>query len=159
MCLFNGENAPLAPLHANSLETKKFVAGLRFFVTLLTCQEQGPPAKNSTAPLPKRHRFPSMNFVRWMDEVSKRHPSKLQTNATRLISAEELAAHCHANDCWLAIEGNVYDVGPFLRAHPGGTETILEWAGRDATAAFTEAHPWVHHVTLLEGFFMGKLHA
>ena len=36
-------------------------------------------------------------------------------------------------DCWLGIDGLVYDVTKFLDDHPGGPEIVLEHAGKDAT--------------------------
>jgi hypothetical protein len=39
----------------------------------------------------------------------------------------------------LVIEGEVHDVGGWLRYHPGGCEALGQWLGRDATAAFRQA--------------------
>ncbi len=36
-------------------------------------------------------------------------------------------------DCWLVIEGRVYDVSEFMIRHPGGRWIILAQAGKDAT--------------------------
>lgn len=36
----------------------------------------------------------------------------------------------------LIISNRVYDVGPFLRLHPGGEVALLDYVGRDATGAF-----------------------
>ncbi|KAH8364814.1 hypothetical protein KR084_012088 [Drosophila pseudotakahashii] len=41
--------------------------------------------------------------------------------------------------CWLIIKGNVYDVTKFLGEHPGGSEALLEYGGKDATKAFKKA--------------------
>jgi nitrate reductase (NAD(P)H) len=35
------------------------------------------------------------------------------------ISKGELAKHCKESDCWIAVEGKVYDVTAFLDDHPG----------------------------------------
>jgi isopentenyl diphosphate isomerase/L-lactate dehydrogenase-like FMN-dependent dehydrogenase len=37
--------------------------------------------------------------------------------------------------------GNVYDVTEFLPSHPGGSKTILQLAGQDATEAYDPVHP------------------
>ena len=42
---------------------------------------------------------------------------------------------------WIAIEGKVYDVSKFVEQHPGGSEVIEEWYGKDATEAFLYIHP------------------
>ena len=57
------------------------------------------------------------------------------------ISASELAAHASPSDCWVALCGRVYDLTPFLSAHPGGAGPIMSCAGRDGTSAFEPTHP------------------
>ena len=42
---------------------------------------------------------------------------------------------------WVAILGQVYDVSEFVDQHPGGSDVIEEWYGKDATNAFLEIHP------------------
>ena len=59
---------------------------------------------------------------------------------TPVHTAEEVATHSTEDDCWLIIEGKVYDVTPFLRSHPGGILPITDVAGQDATAVFNELH-------------------
>jgi L-lactate dehydrogenase (cytochrome) len=39
-------------------------------------------------------------------------------------------------DCWIVIEGSVFDVSEFMKRHPGGRWIILAQAGKDATEAF-----------------------
>lgn len=57
------------------------------------------------------------------------------------ISLEELALHRTETDCWLALQGRVYDVTSFLERHPGGREILLGFAGKDASRAFAGKHP------------------
>lgn len=47
----------------------------------------------------------------------------------------EVSAHSTKEDCWLAIEGKVYDVSAFVDKHGGG-EAILMGCGKDATELF-----------------------
>lgn len=54
---------------------------------------------------------------------------------TNTITKEELSKHSTKEDCWLAINGKVYDVTTFISSHPGG-EAILEGCGKDATTLF-----------------------
>jgi nitrate reductase (NAD(P)H) len=41
------------------------------------------------------------------------------------ISKGELAKHCKESDCWIAVEGKVYDVTAFLDDHPGTTLLLV----------------------------------
>ncbi|KAI2643534.1 mitochondrial cytochrome-like protein b2 [Xylaria nigripes] len=64
-----------------------------------------------------------------------------ETQIARLISVEEILAHHALNDLWLVVNGAVYDLTEFASEHPGGIDILLQYAGRDATAAYLEAHP------------------
>ncbi|KAK4688969.1 L-lactate dehydrogenase (cytochrome), partial [Tremellales sp. Uapishka_1] len=59
----------------------------------------------------------------------------------KLISYEEVQKHRSREDCWVVIDGNVYDVTDFLDNHPGGGGIILANAGKDATKIFKPLHP------------------
>ena len=55
------------------------------------------------------------------------------------ISAEEVALHKSDENCWIVLNGKVYDVTDYLEEHPGGVGKIMEQAGGDATKAFNDA--------------------
>lgn len=55
-------------------------------------------------------------------------------NNMKSYSMDEIAMHSTQGDCWLLIDGKVYDVSEYSR-HPGG-DAILEGCGRDATTLF-----------------------
>ncbi|CAK9112673.1 Cytochrome b2 [Durusdinium trenchii] len=57
-----------------------------------------------------------------------------------MVSKAELEKHKAADDCWIAINGEVYNVTDFLGDHPGGKKAILMYAGKDATAEFEMLH-------------------
>jgi cytochrome b involved in lipid metabolism len=81
----------------------------------------------------------------------------------RAITLAELAAHSTIRDCWLAIEGNVYDVTGYLRKHPGGN-VLMRGAGIDATELFSEVSKYGHeHSPVahaeLQHYYIGKLEA
>jgi cytochrome b involved in lipid metabolism len=59
---------------------------------------------------------------------------------SRGYTVAELAAHNTEEDCWLAVDGKVYDVSGFLRSHPGGIRIVLPYAGTDATEIFHALH-------------------
>lgn len=54
----------------------------------------------------------------------------------QVYSWEEVQKHTEVGDCWIVIDGKVFDVSEFMVKHPGGRWIILEQAGKDASAAF-----------------------
>ncbi|OJI99648.1 hypothetical protein ASPVEDRAFT_39052 [Aspergillus versicolor CBS 583.65] len=62
------------------------------------------------------------------------------TSGLPLISAHDVLPHSTPDDCWVGINGEIWDLTSFLNEHPGGPSIILKHAGRDATDAFLEVH-------------------
>ncbi|GAM27316.1 hypothetical protein SAMD00019534_104910 [Acytostelium subglobosum LB1] len=60
--------------------------------------------------------------------------------AGKLYSWAELAKHNTEEDCWVAIDGKVYDITKWLPIHPGGKNILLLSAGRDVTNLFESYH-------------------
>jgi len=59
-----------------------------------------------------------------------------------LCSLSSLSLHRSPGDCWICIDGLIYDVTDFIKSHPGGQQVILDVAGTDASAEFEKAaHP------------------
>ncbi|EME45813.1 hypothetical protein DOTSEDRAFT_71489 [Dothistroma septosporum NZE10] len=56
------------------------------------------------------------------------------------ITGEELAKHNTKDSCWIAINGQVYDVTSFIPHHPGGASLILKLGGQDATEQYETFH-------------------
>ncbi|XP_010522424.1 PREDICTED: cytochrome b5 [Tarenaya hassleriana] len=56
----------------------------------------------------------------------------------KIFALSEVSQHNHAKDCWLVINGKVYDVTKFLEDHPGGDEVLLSSTGKDATDDFED---------------------
>lgn len=54
-----------------------------------------------------------------------------------LLTRSEVGVHNTADDCWTIIEGNVYDITPYLSRHPGGS-VISQACGIDGTSLFTQ---------------------
>jgi cytochrome b involved in lipid metabolism len=54
-------------------------------------------------------------------------------------SWDEVRRHSGGDSTWIVIDGEVYDVTGWLAEHPGGAQRLLDWAGKDASAAFRDA--------------------
>lgn len=88
-------------------------------------------------------------------------PSNSDSNQEAVISLGELAQHNSADDCWMAIEGLVYDVTSYVSSHPG-EEQILLGCGKDATSLFnTKANQGIPHSSnadrIKAGLVIGRL--
>lgn len=54
------------------------------------------------------------------------------------ISSSEVKKHNNSESTWMVIHNDVYDVTTFLNEHPGGPDSLLEFAGLDGTTAFED---------------------
>jgi flavocytochrome c len=86
--------------------------------------------------LNKNTRAPGKNFA----HAPAITTGTASSTGSKKISLDELRKHNSANDCWVSIGGNVYDLTDFLEEHPGGPESVLEVAGKDATEVFDAIH-------------------
>lgn len=69
--------------------------------------------------------------------ASETVPLATVTPTTLSYTLQDVALHATATDCWMAIEGKVYNVTEFINKHPGG-EAIVAGCGKDATTLFNE---------------------
>jgi nitrate reductase (NAD(P)H) len=74
----------------------------------------------------------------------------------RLIAMSEVEQHITRDSCWFVHGGKVYDATPFLKAHPGGADSILLVAGTDATEEFDAIHS-VKAKNMLVDYYIGDL--
>ncbi|KAH7033248.1 FMN-dependent dehydrogenase-domain-containing protein [Microdochium trichocladiopsis] len=75
-----------------------------------------------------------------------------------LITASEISKHQSPDDLWMVIDGLVYDLTAFAPTHPGGPGVLLQHAGRDGTAAYSEVHaPSLIKTALPESSLVGRL--
>ena len=70
-------------------------------------------------------------FVDWLE---------MEESVENTYTIEEISQHNQVDDCWLLIDGIVYNVTPFIEEHPGGSEIMIQHAnGTDVMNAFEEA--------------------
>ena len=53
-----------------------------------------------------------------------------------IFTREEVFQHRRKNDCWIILEGEVYNVTSWLKKHPGGEKVVLHYGGEDATVRY-----------------------
>ncbi|MCH8529444.1 MAG: FMN-binding protein [Saccharospirillum sp.] len=64
-------------------------------------------------------------------------PTFAQTDSEgRVISLEELAENNHADSCWKAIDGRVYDITDYIDDHPTPASVLTDWCGKESTDAW-----------------------
>jgi len=70
----------------------------------------------------------------------------------------ELSVHSDANDCWLAIDGKVYDVTDYIASGRHNPQ-ILKGCGQDATDMFNQErkHSGKEAQSLLSKYIIGVL--
>ena len=74
----------------------------------------------------------------------------------QVFTEREVLEHNREGDCWLIIEGKVYDVTDFLDDHPGSFVPIVQYAGKDATQVFLKKPHSAHAKNvMLPKYFKG----
>lgn len=84
-------------------------------------------------------------------------PPPAPAGGDRAIPASELARHASEADCWLAVEGGVYDVTAYVPSHPAPRAALTDWCGREATGAFAGKPHSAEARALLESLRIGSL--
>ncbi|KAL7163735.1 hypothetical protein ACSBR2_039789 [Camellia fascicularis] len=76
---------------------------------------------------------------------------------TKLYTMREASQHNTKDDCWVVIDGKVYDVSTYLDEHPGGDDVMVAATGKDATDEFEDAGHSKSARELMETFRIGEL--
>ena len=53
-----------------------------------------------------------------------------------VFSLSEIQNHNSKDSCWIAIDGNVYDVTSYLEKHPAPVNKLPTFCGKEASKAF-----------------------
>jgi predicted heme/steroid binding protein len=72
----------------------------------------------------------------------------------KLYTLDEVKQHKTVDDCWMILNGKVYDVTKYIPFHPGGKK-MMAAAGKDGTELYNKYHPWVNANFLLEKYHIG----
>ncbi|KAL6508277.1 Cytochrome b5 isoform E [Orobanche hederae] len=79
------------------------------------------------------------------------------TSDPKIHVFEAVAKHNKTKDCWLIINGKVYDVTPFMDDHPGGDEVLLSATGKDATNDFEDVGHSDSAREMLDKYYIGEM--
>lgn len=82
-------------------------------------------------------------------------------SAPKIYSLQAVAAHNRADNCWMAIQGNVYDLSAYIPQHPSAPAVIVAWCGKEASNAYLtkmRGRPHSPYASeLLEKYWIGVL--
>ncbi len=113
------------------LRTAALVIALGFVVS--ACSMSGQPAPTST-PETMMEENSEETSDEMMEETSSATGEAMMTTTYTLA---QVAQHATKDDCWMAMEGGVYDITAVIASgkHPGGV-AIIAGCGKDATTMF-----------------------
>uniref|UniRef100_A0A0K0E7Z0 Cytochrome-b5 reductase n=1 Tax=Strongyloides stercoralis TaxID=6248 RepID=A0A0K0E7Z0_STRER len=89
------------------------------------------------------------------DWIAKSNSRKNPFNEHNPVTLDELSKHNKPNDCWIVLNGKVFDVTEYLEYHPGGVSEIANYGGKDATDAFIDIHSWINYNMFLKNYCVG----
>lgn len=76
---------------------------------------------------------------------------------TTYYNVAEIALHCTPGDLWVMVRRNgtnlVLDLSTF--SHPGGSDVLLDVAGKDATKRIEQVHP--HVLDYIDAYCIGQV--
>jgi len=85
-------------------------------------------------------------------------PSPTPEETTLSYTLAQVSQRDSAAECWVAIDGGVYDLTSWIRSHPGGSGAILNLCGKDGTSSFTSQHGGQARPTsTLDGYYIAPL--
>lgn len=97
--------------------------------------------------------------------LQARHAPPVRTEVAMPVeptyTLAEVSQHALESDCWMAIDGQVYDLTAYLPEHPSKPSIILPWCGQEASEAYrTKTKGRTHSPAadqLLPGYRIGQL--
>jgi hypothetical protein len=97
-------------------------------------------------------------LVHWLAPEAGDSPAEGPVNGYTLA---EVARHADIDDCWMAVEGRVYDLTAYIPRHPAPTSIMVAWCGSEATEGMrTKGYGRDHSASAwarLERYAIGEL--
>ncbi|KAJ4733660.1 Cytochrome b5 [Rhynchospora pubera] len=75
----------------------------------------------------------------------------------KVYTLSEVSEHNTNKDCWLIINGKVYDVTKFLEDHPGGDDVLISSSGKDATDDFEDVGHSTTARAMMDEYYVGDI--
>ncbi|MED6172956.1 hypothetical protein PIB30_054756 [Stylosanthes scabra] len=75
----------------------------------------------------------------------------------KVYTFAEVSQHKTYNDCWIIIDGKVYDVTKFLDDHPGGGDVVVSSTAKDATDDFEDVGHSKNARKMLNDYYIGDI--
>ncbi|KAK7395378.1 hypothetical protein VNO78_15930 [Psophocarpus tetragonolobus] len=75
----------------------------------------------------------------------------------KVYTLAQVSEHNNSKDCWLIIDGKVYNVTKFLDDHPGGDDVMLSSTGKDATDDFEDVGHSSSARAMLKDMYVGDI--
>ncbi|EAR97022.2 cytochrome b5-like heme/steroid-binding domain protein (macronuclear) [Tetrahymena thermophila SB210] len=92
-----------------------------------------------------------------VSEVSQKQQNEKISSSYKVYTWPEIIKHDRREDCWVVIDGKVYDVTSLLPHHPGG-DMILDGAGGECTFMWQSYHPsWMIEKKVQEKYLIGEV--
>jgi cytochrome b involved in lipid metabolism len=99
---------------------------------------------------------------------NKKNNKLINSNENVTLNMAEIAKHNKQTDCWMLINGKVYNVTSYFGKHPGGNANMTATCGKDATAAYMTKDPNAstsdsrsahssNAISLLANYYIGDL--
>lgn len=113
------------------------------------------PAETSAATATKSP-SPSASPTASPTQTATASPSPTQTSPA--LTLAEVAKRNTQAECWVAIDGNVYDLTEWIRQHRGGSGAIRSLCGTDGTSQFLSQHGGESRPSsTLDRYYLGPL--
>ena len=85
-------------------------------------------------------------------------PSSSPSQSAAGYTLAEVAKRNTQTECWVAIDGGVYDLTDWIRQHPGGSGSIRALCGTDGTNQFISQHGGESRpFSTLDRYYLGPL--
>ena len=129
-------------------------------------------AETSAESQPERSEEPEAQETEEAEQESEREeepeasPSPTATTTQTQAPEPEVVGYTLAEvsqkntstDCWVAIDGGVYDLTMWIRSHPGGAGAITQLCGKDGTSQFLSMHGGQSRpASTLNSYYIGPL--